>query len=332
MLASATGSLLGLRSIESDDGAGLAAVYGARAPTKPRVLGTELSGTQLVLHGQNFAASGNEVWFTRRAGGDGTPVVVPALASTQGGTRIALSLPSAAGPGDVLVRLPGSAHACLSNAWPLDTDHPGTTGGPIAISGVAPVQLWTVASTPQMLELSGSGFASATAVAIDGIALGAGAWSTSGDGSLSIQLGTPLAPGTLAVEVTNPLGTCTPFQVPVLAPALPALALSSPISFSTQQLHAFVGATPGSLVWLCASSSAQATSVPGIVELAIGAGGQSLYLLGVRSLDAAGSVIFSFQFSGLPFGTPIHLQAGVLPPGSALPLVVSGMATTTFYF
>jgi len=332
MLANATGSLLGLRSIESDDVAGIAAIYGTKVATKPRVLGSELSGTQVVLHGLNFAAGGNEVWFTRRSGGDGTPVVVPALASTHGGTRITLTLPVAAGPGDVLVRRPGSAHACLSNAWPFDTDHPGTSGGPIAIAGVVPVNLWTVAANPQSIVLSGSGFASATAVAIDGVALAAGAWSTAGDSTLTIQLSNPMAPGMRAVEVTNPLGTSAPLQVSVLPPTLPALALSSPISSSAKQLHAFVGAEPGSLVWLCASSSAEPTSLAGIVDLAIGAGGQSLFLLNMWSIDAAGSVTFSFQFSGLPFGTPIHLQAAVLPVGSALPLAASNAATTIFYF
>jgi len=111
-----------LRSLDPDDVAGLQAIYGARSATKPHVDTYELlGGGALLVRGSAFDASDNEVWFTQAAaGGDGTPVKSSGLASTNGGTEIALALPAGAGPGDLLVKVPGTAHDALSNAFPFD--------------------------------------------------------------------------------------------------------------------------------------------------------------------------------------------------------------------
>ena len=42
------------------------------------------------------------------------------MPSALGGTLITFDPPAGAGPGDVLVKRPGSAHDDLSNAWPFD--------------------------------------------------------------------------------------------------------------------------------------------------------------------------------------------------------------------
>jgi len=109
------------RSIEADDIAGVQAIYGVAAPTKPSIESFELSGGQVFIHGTNFAPTGNVVWFTRGSGtGDGTPVKTSALPSTAGGTRILAPIPADAGSGDILVETPGNTGADLSNAWPFD--------------------------------------------------------------------------------------------------------------------------------------------------------------------------------------------------------------------
>lgn len=332
MYASAAGTLIALRTIEADDVAGLAAIYGAKSPTKPRVLGVAVAGTQLVLHGLSFAATANEVWFTRRTPTDGTPLVLGPLASTDGGTRITCTLPSGAGPGDVLVKVPGGTHACLSNAWPLDPDVDGVSGGPVLLNGAQPPTAATVASQPQSLLLTGSGLGSASSVAIGGVALPASAWSASGDAQLSVQLATPQSIGALALTVANPLGTSPVLSIPVAAPTPPALAVSSPTYNSGQTLALHVGALPASTAWLCASTSSAPTSLPGIVDLAIGAGGSALVVLGARVVGAAGFATFTLAPSGLPFGTVVHFQAAVLEAGAGLPLRATGVSQTTFYF
>ncbi|MFT4538281.1 MAG: hypothetical protein ACI835_000714 [Planctomycetota bacterium] len=109
-----------LRSIEADDIAGVQAIYGLPSPTKPRIDTYELTATGIALLGENFDPLDNEIWFTRvTAGGDGTPVKVIGLASSNLGTRLEVDIPADAGSGDVLVKLPGSNHSDLSNAFPI---------------------------------------------------------------------------------------------------------------------------------------------------------------------------------------------------------------------
>lgn len=111
------------RSIEPDDIAGVRAVYGVASASKPVILGLSAPAPGAVeISGTSFAATNNEVWFTQAGvGGPGTPVKVTGVASSDGGTRLSVEIPSQAGPGDVLVKVPGSGHATLSNAWPIDT-------------------------------------------------------------------------------------------------------------------------------------------------------------------------------------------------------------------
>ena len=115
------GSGVEARSIETDDAAGLVAVYGAVPPGKPRIDLALSAGTHLTLLGAGFAPAGNEVWFTEAGlNASGEPLKATGVVATDGGTRIELTLPPGAGPGDVLVRLPGTGGAALSNAFPLD--------------------------------------------------------------------------------------------------------------------------------------------------------------------------------------------------------------------
>ena len=114
----------GDRSIHSDDSAGVQYIYGAKSSSKPTITGLNATGGVITITGNNFSATDNQVWFTH----DGTvtsgiPVKVTGL--TSNGTTIAASIPSNAGPGDVLVRNNGTGHSNLSNAYPTDLQ-----GGP----------------------------------------------------------------------------------------------------------------------------------------------------------------------------------------------------------
>ncbi|MFN0242017.1 MAG: matrixin family metalloprotease [Planctomycetota bacterium] len=114
-------SVIGLRSIAADDIAGVQALYGVRAATKPRVETYALAGNTLTIRGAHFAPAANEVWFTDGSGvGDGTPLKVAGLPSANNGTEITLVIPALAANGDLLVKVPGSGNADLSNAFPFD--------------------------------------------------------------------------------------------------------------------------------------------------------------------------------------------------------------------
>ena len=124
MFASSANGAIDFRSIEADDIAGIQFLYGVRSPSKALITGyTLVSGGQVLIEGRGFAATDNEVWFTHRAkitGPDGDPVRVTGVPSTQGGSRILVTLPDDFGPGDIAVRRPGIRPEDLSNASPFD--------------------------------------------------------------------------------------------------------------------------------------------------------------------------------------------------------------------
>ncbi len=124
MFPSGSGTNIDKRSIEWDDVDGVRALYGVRSAFKPRIDTYELAGNVLTLVGAHFDAADNAVWFTDGSpSADGTPLVAAGLSSSAGGTRIALAIPANAAPGDVLVRVPGTSGAALSNAFPFDPAH-----------------------------------------------------------------------------------------------------------------------------------------------------------------------------------------------------------------
>ena len=111
-----SGSGTAERSIEQDDRNGMQAAYGAiNVNTKPRIDDITISGNQITITGDNFAASANQIWFTQAgAGGTGAPVKVTGLNSN--GTTLTATIPANAGPGDVLVRNNASGNDDLSGS------------------------------------------------------------------------------------------------------------------------------------------------------------------------------------------------------------------------
>ncbi len=118
MHASAAGNGVAQRSIEPDDVAGIQALYGTPSALQPWI-GSASGGNPVVVDGFAFSATDNEVWFTQAsANPTGEPIKVTGVASIQNGTRIVLSFPVGAGPGDVLVL---NSWGRLSNAFPFKT-------------------------------------------------------------------------------------------------------------------------------------------------------------------------------------------------------------------
>jgi hypothetical protein len=111
------------RDLAPDDQAGVQFVYGVKSASKPTISAAfvdECSGS-IVLRGTKFSAAGNEVWFTNGAvspAASDPRILVSGVVSD--GTSIVLALPAGAGSGDVLVKLPSSGNASLSNGFPLD--------------------------------------------------------------------------------------------------------------------------------------------------------------------------------------------------------------------
>lgn len=119
MRASISGNGSNQRSINGDDSAGIQSSYGVADALKPTITALSVTGNQIQITGINYDPTGNEVWFTQAgAGGNGDPVKVTNVNSN--GTQVTVTIPAAAGPGDVLVRKNGTGNKALSNAWPSD--------------------------------------------------------------------------------------------------------------------------------------------------------------------------------------------------------------------
>ncbi|MEE8469390.1 MAG: matrixin family metalloprotease [Planctomycetota bacterium] len=141
MFASSPDKALDFRSIEADDVAGVQFLYGVTSPNKPRIEGYEVFSGGVILRGTGFHPTDNEVWFTHLSpvtGPDGTPLKRKGIPSQFGGTLMRFKVPLAAGPGEVLVRVPGAGPERVSNAFPFvpGQDPPG---GPPQVYGAGKV-------------------------------------------------------------------------------------------------------------------------------------------------------------------------------------------------
>jgi len=149
MFSSSPDKGIGFRSIEADDIAGVQFLYGVRSPKKPLITSYLLQpGGQVLLEGRSFHPTKNEVWFTHAdpvTGPDGGPLKVTGVPSTDSGTRLMVTVPPEAGPGDVAVRRPGTSFDKLSNAYPFDPDRDALTpplsygAGKVTSLGTTPV-------------------------------------------------------------------------------------------------------------------------------------------------------------------------------------------------
>ena len=338
MSATATGGALNQRSIETADRVLLQALYGAAAADKPRITGTTLTGGALELTGFFFAATGNEVWFTLAAGSTtgnaaGEPLKVTGLPSTAGGTRLALGLPPGAGPGDVLVRRPGTAHSDLSNAWPFDPAVPGTTGGPPLISAATPSSVAAVTAVEVQVLLVGSGFAGVHTTRVAGVDLAPEDWSILGAGQLELVLPPQPGLGPVTVEVESAAGPSNGFQVEVVAAEPPVLVLDDPVLLSSKGVQLTLGGSPGDVAWVLVSLLDTPSVWPGLVQLAIGGQFTQLSVLATVSVPVSGRVELALPLAGLPWGTPLHFQAALFDASQgSLPLLATDAVTGTFYF
>jgi len=168
MLPSISGSGVSARSTNSDDKAGVQAVYGVMSASKPLITSisgsTSIGGT-LTINGQNFSSSDNDIWFTS-ASSNGTAQKVNNAAATNGGTRIVVTVPGGIIDGSMLVRNnDGSGGAFLSNEWPFDVGAP--VGDPPFVTSVIPA--FGPAGGFDQVVIAGTGFAGTTDVTFGGV-------------------------------------------------------------------------------------------------------------------------------------------------------------------
>ena len=223
-----------IRSIHADDIAGVQSVYGLTAATKPTITATvaDTGANTLTIHGTQFGATGNEVWFTNQAvtAASVDPIVdVLNVSSSGAGTLITIPIPAGAGPGDVLVNRPGGGGATLSNAFP--TDLVGTFGVPRTplpdITAITPSTLDAlIPGTAQTITISGTDLDRATSVLLDGVAIPAPRWTIVDTSTITLDMPQAATLGLHELGVTDGVWTDV-FAVTIVAPATPKYELGS---------------------------------------------------------------------------------------------------------
>ena len=219
-----------LRSIESDDVAGVQCVYGVASLTKPTIVATVPSGASLTIHGTNFDATSNEVWFTSATASVASvdPIVrVSGVPST--GTELTVTIPAAAGPGDVLVKKPGTGGATLSNAFP--TDLVQTFGVPPiphpVLQAITPSEIeCLIPGTGRTVTLSGAHLDLVTSVLLDDVALPSARWGALDASTLTLDMPQVANLGAHTLAVSDG-ATTVELLVTVVAATGPRLELGS---------------------------------------------------------------------------------------------------------
>ena len=123
------------RSIQSDDIAGLKAIYGAMSSSMPSISsisGSMVPGGTITITGTGFSTSSNRIWLqndlVNGANSGGDHETIENVASTSGGTQISVTLPANGWEGGALhvKRTTGSGGELLSESHPFDG---GGSGG-----------------------------------------------------------------------------------------------------------------------------------------------------------------------------------------------------------
>ncbi|MDF1799123.1 MAG: matrixin family metalloprotease [Planctomycetota bacterium] len=343
MYPSIAGGTESQRSLNADDIAGVQAIYGVKSATKPRITSTSMAGGILTIHGVNFAAVDNEVWFTQAAaGGNGTPVKALGIDSTGGGTKLELGawpnfIPSSAGPGDVLVSNGGSSHGSLSNAWPIDLTTPGgsCSGGVPEVTSTFPPLI--AALTPGLTEVTllGCNMNGVNSVVVDGVTLTSfpPAYSIVSDTELRFTMPPVSSLGQVHVQLTNSAGTSNPIPIQVQAPDPALIAFRTDFLFSGVGIDLHFGGQPGDLFFLVGAGATGPSPLPGLFTADIGNNFSSLFLLGTRTVPAKAWDILHLPFPAMPTGTVFHFQGLVLEAQNpVLPLTSTNVESKTVLF
>ncbi|MEX1023977.1 MAG: matrixin family metalloprotease [Planctomycetota bacterium] len=315
------------RSLHADDIAGVQAIYGAKLATKPEITGLTLAGSVATLTGWNFDATNNEVWFTPAGVSD--PAADPVLKVTgipaSAGAQLQVALPAGAGSGAVHVRVPGTAHAVLSNPWPLDL-------GPNAITvrSITPATVPAlVPGTARTMLVTGTNFSSAASVAVtvDGVPVTSLAVSSSTQ--LSFDMPQVDSLGAVTVSLTQGTSTATA-PLTIVAPDSPTLQcgtgdVGNPVSAASGVPLLAAGAV-GDLQVVAWSVDPSPSHWPGTLSLDLGNNFTRLFLAGPNQLvaiPAKGWTGFTHPAAGASSGLTVYAQSVRLTGGA--PYAVSAL-------
>jgi hypothetical protein len=337
------------RSIEADDIAGVQFIYGAEAASKPQINATVADSGMLTIHGSNFDDNVNDVWFTAAAPTTPTPdpkVMVLGVASSDGGKRIDVAIPAAAGPGDVIV-VTGGNHSDISNAFP--TDLVGTFGNPpfdlknkfsyqpdfdeiqsaqvgLGLTRVEPAMIEALdPGTEQSVTLRGTGLHSVRSIHIGSDLIDPSRYTIVDSMQITVDLPQALGLGDQVITVSD--GTrSVEIEVTIVPPATPRLQLAGgdmqDVVDVDEGFSMLLAGTPGKAHYVFVSTDRAPSSSP-FVTLGIGSQFRTLAFGGVFVIPEKGWGEVSVPSSALPapgLGTTWFAQSIALEPPRPLPV------------
>jgi hypothetical protein len=338
------------RSIAADDIAGVQFIYGAEDATKPEIVATvaDSGAGTLTIHGSNFDDNLNDVWLTSAAAtapGAEPRVLVLGVASSEGGERIDIAIPAAAGPGDVIVVV-GGLNSDISNAFP--TDLVGTFGnvpydlkdkfsyqpdfddisaqaGP-GLTRVDPAMIEALEpGTEQSVTLRGTGLHAVSSIHIGSDLIDPSRYTVVDATQITLDMPQALDLGDHVITVSDGIHS-VPIEVTIVPPATPRLQLASgdmqDVVDVDDGFSMLVGGTPGKAHYVFVSLD-RAPSSSQFVSLEIGSQFKTLAFAGVVVIPEKGWAEVSVPSSALPapgLGTTWFAQSIAFEPPRSLPV------------
>ena len=344
MFPSASQGSTAIRSIATDDVNGIRCIYGTEANDKPRIEATIPSGNTLEIYGANFSGFNNQVWFTpannTSTGGD-PRVIVSSVASTNGNTQISVTIPAAAGPGNVMVATAGAGNGSdLSNAFPTDLVNPfgDIPAPPISLASISPMDIPALTpGTQETVTLTGSGLLSVQEVMffippLD-IQIDPSRWTIVNDTTITIDMPQAIQLGPIPISIFDgqDYATINANFVEVASPQLQLGSGDAANGVDTDNgMSVIVAGEVGSTHWLFGSASFLPSNSPN-VNMGIGNNFSDLIFLGAVNIGGAGYTELNFTPAQLPNPPSALLRfAQSIQLTLPVPLPVSNVASVTF--
>ena len=231
--------------------------------------------------------------------------------------------PQASGTYRVQVSEAGATTTSEGVAWAVAGPGLGACVG-VAVDQVAPLvaPAAVLPGTLNLIELGGCGLDQVTGALLGGSPVPFLATSPE---ALLIDVANVPAFGTTALDLLHPGGTAS--TTVELGPAQPLIHGPQVLPISgPSTLH--LASQPGDLHLLLAAPDELPSSLPGLVDLAIGSGFTTLFQVTNLAIPPGqASTTWTFQPTfGMPVGQSFYLQSAVLGPSSpGLPLAVSNV-------
>ncbi|MCZ6597337.1 MAG: IPT/TIG domain-containing protein, partial [Planctomycetota bacterium] len=204
----------------------------------------------------------------------------------------------------------------------IDGYDPLGGGGGLTITSIVPSSIDAVVpGTAQTVTINGSGFLSSASISVDGALLTGipSPYTVVDSSTITFDMPQINHLGTTPIDVTV-AGQTASGAIDVVAPSTPKLQVNSgnePVVLLTfQGVDITMSSEPNDIYYLFYSTSNLPSSLPGIVDMDIGAGGTSLFQVGIFTIDPTQAwTAVHFPLSGAAIGLTVYVQGVTIPAG-----------------